>query len=115
MVEVGDYVGYVFYAYREADKVGRHAGFAELLVGELAVGVACRVEHTCACVGYMGHDGYELKFVHEFDCFFACAFQSEGDYATSAVWHLLLGKVVVFVSFKTCIVDPPTLGCFSSH
>ncbi len=109
MVEVGDDVFYVFYAYGEADEVGGYAGFAELFVCELAVGVAGRVEDAGAGIGYVGHDGDEFELIHEFDCLFAGAFQSEGNNATSAVGHLFFCEVVVFVAFKTGIVDPSHL------
>ena len=77
LLEVGDYVGTVFDAYGEPDEVGGHSGFAQLLVGELAVGVGGGMEHACAGVGHVGHYRYEFQAVHEFGGLLARPFEAE--------------------------------------
>ncbi len=78
LVDIGDDVGDVLDAYRESDEVGGYAGFAQLLVGELTVGVAGGVEHARAGVGHMGDYGYESESVHEAYGVFTGAFEAEG-------------------------------------
>ena len=46
LADVGKDVVAVLDTYGEADEVRGDAGFAELLVGELAMGVAGRMEYT---------------------------------------------------------------------
>ena len=46
LLEVGDYVGGVLEADGEADEVGLDAGGDQLLIGELAVGVAGGMQHA---------------------------------------------------------------------
>ena len=77
LIEVGDDVFHVFDADGEADEVGGDAGFTQLLVGELAVCMARRVEHACARVGHVGHYGDELQLVHEFEGILARALKAE--------------------------------------
>ena len=75
------YVGYnvvdILYAYRQTYEVGCHSGLAQLFVGELAVCVAGRMEHTGAGVCHMGDYCYEFKPVHEFYGVLACAVKPE--------------------------------------
>jgi hypothetical protein len=61
LADVGKDVVAVLDAYGEADEVRGDAGFAELLVGELAMGVAGRMEYTGASIGYVGDDGDEVQ------------------------------------------------------
>ena len=77
---VGNDVFNILNAYRQADEVGSNARFEQLLVGKLAVSVACRVEYASAGIGNMGHDADEVKVVHELYSFFACSLQSESYY-----------------------------------
>ena len=50
---------------------------AQLLVGELAVGVGGGMEHACAGVGHVGHYRYEFQAVHEFGGLLARPFEAE--------------------------------------
>ena len=71
LLDVSDEVLYVFNTYRETDEVGSYACFAQLLVRELAMSVACGVKHTRASVSYVSYDADELQAVHEADSFVA--------------------------------------------
>jgi hypothetical protein len=65
LLNVGDEILYVLDTYREADEVGSYTWFAELLIRELAMSVACGVAHTRASVSHVGNDADELQAVHE--------------------------------------------------
>ena len=67
LLDVGDEVLYVLDTYRETDEIRGYACFAQLLVGELAVCVAGRVQHTRAGIGHVGYDANEPQIIHEAD------------------------------------------------
>ncbi len=71
LLYVGDYVVDILDAYGEAYQVRCYSCFTQLLVGELAMGVACGMQHTCACVGNMCDYCYEFQAVHKFYCVLA--------------------------------------------
>ncbi len=50
----------IFYAHREADEVRSHPRFAQLLVAELSVCVAGRVQDAGLGICYMGYDVDEI-------------------------------------------------------
>jgi len=49
-------VFHVLDTYRQTDEVGRNACFAQLFVTQLAVGVACGMKHTSACIRHVCDD-----------------------------------------------------------
>lgn len=106
LLEIGDDVGDILNSDRETDQVGGNSSFAELIVGELAVGVACGMEHTSSGIGHMGDNRDEFKGVHKLDCVLARAFEAERNNATSAVWHLFFCEFVIFAAFESGIVYP---------
>ena len=61
----------IFNAHRQPDKVGCHSCFDELLVGKLAVGVACRVQDARTSIGNMGDNANEFQAIHELYGIFA--------------------------------------------
>ena len=109
LFEVGNDVVAILDSYAEADEVRSNASFHELFVRHLAMSVACRVEDTCASVGNMGYDAYEVEIVHELDCIFARAFKAECDNSAASVWKVLLCKCVIFVVFQSTVVYPSNL------
>ena len=106
LLDVGDDVVHVFDADGEADEVGSDAGLAELLVGELTMGVAGWMEDTAAGIGYVGDDADELQTVHKADGILARSLQSEGNNAARAVWQVLLAEDVIGVVGQAAVVDP---------
>lgn len=79
LFEVGDDVVYVFNAYRETNQVGSYAGFYQLLITQLTVGMACRMQDTGTGICHVGHDTCQLQAIHELHGIFACAFQTESN------------------------------------
>ena len=106
LADVGKDVVAVLDAYGEADEVRGDAGFAELLVGELAMGVAGRMEYTGASIGYVGDDGDEAQRVHELHGSLTVALESEGNDAAGTVGQVLLCQCVAFVARESAIVYP---------
>ena len=104
--DVLDDVLHVLYADGEADEVRGHARLAQLLVGELAVGVAGGVEHAGAGVRHVGDDGHHLQAVHEADGILLRPFQAEGDDAARAVRQVLPSQLIVGAALQPAVVHP---------
>ena len=51
----------VFNADRQTDHAGMDAGSHQLLIGQLTVGRACRVQHQGADIGNMNHQRSQLR------------------------------------------------------
>ena len=85
LAEVGEDIVDVLDAHTQADEVGGDAGSAELLVGELAVGVTRGVEDAALGIGHVGHDTDEAKRIDESDGFLTRPFQTEGNDTAAAL------------------------------
>ena len=96
----------VLNANGEADEVGCHACFAQLLVAHLAVGMAGGMKHTGTRICHMGDDGNHLQGVHKTDGGFAGTFESEGHYAARTVRQVFLCALVVGVGGKSTVMNP---------
>ena len=110
LLQVGDNVVSILDTNRQANQVGVDACLEQLLVAQLAMGVACGVQHTRTRVGNVGYDGNEVEAVHETDCILFVTFNSKGHYTTTAIGQVFLCKVVVFVLLKAAIVYPFYFG-----
>ena len=106
MTDVGTDVFDVFNADAETDEVRGDTGFAQLLIGELAVGVARGMKNAGASVCDMGHDGYHLQTVHGANGVLAGAVGAVGDYGATAVGKIFLTHRLVFVLGQSGIVYP---------
>ena len=106
LLEVVDDVAGVFQADAQAHEVGVDAGFVELGIGELAVGVGGRVQDAGVAVGDVGLDGDQLQGVHEADCGVAAAFEAERHHAAGAVRHVFLREGVVGIGREAGVLDP---------
>ena len=106
LFDVRDDVLGILDAYGEADEIGAHAGFDELLVRQLAMRVAGGVQHAGAGIGHVGDDGGQLQVIHEADGHVASAFQTERDDAARTVGHIFLRQFIIFVVFQSAIIDP---------
>lgn len=105
--QIGNEVVCVFDSYGKADQVGSDSVCDELLVGQLAVRVACRVEYAGTRIGNVGDDRYQFERVHELDGFFSAAFDAESENAAgNSALELLLGEFVILVRFEACEIDP---------
>ena len=108
--EVGDDIFDVLDTHAEADQVRSDTCFDELFVAELAVRVACRVQHAAAGVGHVGHDANHLEAVHELDGLFTATLDTEGENAAwEATLELLLGEFIVLVALESRVIDPSHL------
>ncbi len=96
----------ILYTHRKADEVGRYSSLSELFVGELAVCVACWMEHTRAAVGHMSDNADKFQRVHEVDSRLAVAFQSEGHHAARAVGQVFLSQRMVLVVRQSAVFNP---------
>ena len=110
LFQVGNDIFDIFYANTQPNQVGSYAGFPELLVAELSVSMACRMQNAGTGIGHMRHDADEVQVVHEADCLFLRAFQSECYHAASSLRHVFLSQSIVLVRGQTCIVHPSHLG-----
>ena len=106
LLEVFDDVAGILQADAQAHEVGIDAGFVELGVGELAVGVGGRVQNAGVAVGDMGLDGDEPQGVHEADRGVAAALEAEGHHAAGAVRHVFLCEGVVGIGGEAGVLDP---------
>lgn len=106
LLDVRQDVFHIFDADGEAYQVRSDACLLQLLVAQLTVRVAGRVEHTGARVRHVRHDADHLQAVHEVDGILACAFQSEGYDAARAVGEVFLRQFVVLVALQSAIVYP---------
>ena len=71
LLNISDEVLHILDTYRETDEVGSNTRLAQLLVRELAVGMAGRMQHTRACISHVGHDADEFQTIHEADSLLA--------------------------------------------
>lgn len=90
---------------RKSDEIFIDSAVVELLRGELAMSCASRVQAAGAAVRNMGNYRCELEAVHESDRVLSAAFYSQRNDAAGAVGHILLRKVIVFVSLKSGVAD----------
>ena len=74
MLQVIDNICYVLDSYTQADKVGCYACLTQLLVSELAMGMAGGMEHASARIGNMCHDADKLQSIHKLDGSLTVAF-----------------------------------------
>ena len=95
----------VLEADRQTDHAGVDARSDELLIGELTVGHACRMEHAGADVGNMYLTACELERVHELRRTLSAALDAERDDAAAAMGQILLGTLIIFVALQTRIGD----------
>ena len=93
--EVSDDIFHIFQADAQADQVRGNAGGAQLLVGELAVGVGGRMQHAGVAVCHVGFDGDQLQGIQEAVVKGAAALQAEAHDAAAAVRKILEGQAVV--------------------
>ena len=106
LVEVGDDVGRVFDAAAQAHQVDADAGFLKLLLGELAMRGAGRIQRAAARIGHMRGDGHHLQMVEERGDLLAAARHAEGDHTAGAVRHVLLRQRMVLVRFEAREAHP---------
>ena len=106
LLDVLNDIFHVLDTHRQANQVGSHSGFAQLIVRELAVRMAGRMQHAGARVRHVSDDGHHLQAVHEADGIFFRAFQAEGDDAARAVRQVFLSQLVVFVALQSAVVHP---------
>ena len=85
LVEVGDDVGRVFDAAAQAHQVDADAGFLKLLLGELAMRGAGRIQRAAARIGHMRGDGHHLQMVEERGDLLAADIIADLDQALAAV------------------------------
>ena len=72
--------------------------------------MACRVKHTAAGVGHVGHDADHLEAIHELDGLFTTALDAERENAArETAIELLLGEFIVLVAFEASVVNPSDL------
>ena len=95
--QVGDDVVGVFDADGEADQVGGDPGCEELLVAQLAVGVARRMEDAGTGVGDMGGDGDEGERIHEAGRILPASLETERQHAADPVREVFLRERMVLV------------------
>ena len=93
-------------AYRQTDEVRSNASLAQLLVRELTVRVACRMKHTGACIGHMGHDVNHVERVHEAYGGVAVSLQAESNDAARTVRQVFRGKLMISVAGQSAVMYP---------
>ena len=81
LAEVIQDIFHILDADREPDQVGGYSGFTELLIRELPVGVAGRMEDTGTGISHMGDDADQSEGIHKPDGGLTVALQTEGQYA----------------------------------
>ena len=64
------------------------------------------MEHASTGISHMSHDINHIERIHELDCCFAVTLQSECDNTAGAIWHVLLGKIIIFIALQSAIVNP---------
>ena len=106
LIDVVENVVNVLDANAQTDEVGSDAGLAQLLVAELAMGMAGGMEHTGAGIGHVGDDVDHLERVHPLDGRLARTFKTKGNDATGAVGQVLLAEGIGRVVGQTAIVNP---------
>lgn len=79
LADVSKNVLCIFDTDTESNKIGTDAGSCELLIAELPVGRACRVQDAGACIGDMNDNAGKAERVHESTCCFSAAGNTEGD------------------------------------
>ena len=95
----------VFQAAAEANHSAVDACRNKLLVRELAVRRAGRVEHACTDIGDMNFIAGKLKSVHKADCGIASALNAYGNYTAASFWKIFLSQRVRFVIRQSWICD----------
>ena len=60
LFDVGQDVFHIFDAHRKADEIGCDASLAKLLIRQLSVRMAGRMQHAGACISHMRNDGNHL-------------------------------------------------------
>ena len=67
LLDIIEDVFYIFDTYGETNQIWRNTCFLQLLFAELAMGVARRMEHTGAGIGYVGYDVDHVERIHKLD------------------------------------------------
>ena len=106
LADVGQQVIGVFQSHAETYEVRGNAGFSQLLIAKLAVGVAGWMKHTCLGIGYMCNDAYQFERIHEADGLLAASLETEGYYAASAMGQVFLCQRIIFVVGQSGEIDP---------
>ena len=65
----------------------------------------CRVQATGSGICHMGFNRSKLQILHEYGSSFSSTFQSERYHSTAPVWHVFLCSFIVFVRWKSRIID----------
>ena len=65
----------------------------------------CRVQATGSRICHMGFNRSKLQILHEYGSSFSSTFQSERYHSTAPVWHVFLCSFIVFVRWKSRIID----------
>ena len=95
----------VFNADRQTDHAGMDAGSHQLLIGQLTVGRACRVQHQGADIGNMNHQRSQLQAVDKAHSRLPAACQREGDDAAASVRQILLCQLMIWILCQRRVVD----------
>ena len=106
LLEIGDDVVGVLDAAAQTHQVDADPGLLQLLLGELAVRGAGRIQRAAAGIGHMRGDRDHLEVVEQRGDLVAAAGHAEGDHAAGAVRHVLLGGLVVLVAGQAGELHP---------
>ena len=99
LFDVGNDVIRILDTYRESDQIRSYTCSNQLLVRELAMGVAGRVQHRSAGIGYMGNNGTKLQRIHETDRLVTPSLQTECNDTARTLGQIFLPQCIVFVLF----------------
>ena len=105
-VQISNNIPGILQTDAQAHQVRVHAGFPQLLVAELAVGVRGRVQDARIAVGHVRLDRDEPQAVHEAVRRRPVALDREGHHAAGALRKVFPGQGVVRVVRKVRIADP---------
>ena len=92
-------------AHGEAHHAGGDTGFAQLIIGQLAVGGAGGMENAGADVGHVNLEGDHFKAVDKARAGFPSTFEGEGDDAAAPFGHVLVGQGFLRVAGQARIID----------
>ena len=99
-------------AQANTDQIRRHATLDLLLVGDLLVRRAPRMNDQRLCIPDVRQMRAEFEVVHHGGDFGDVACDAEGEHASLAFWQHLLREGVVGVCFEAGVVDPADVRRF---